>query len=384
VKLHDPVGDLVDFGRVSPVHHVGDTRHHIVRYSATSTSRFRQHFDADAVVTRTSDEVLLSVPSSARPPAPAPTYVVPTFGWQRSTATAVRSSIRHGGGLRVYLDSSWWGSGEGELLGVVLWPASVAVPPDNPTRGRMGAFVTGWGMDPVWPAGGVNADLMLGDFLEAAASDSGVPLPELAAAGGPAGVDVVGHAVSWDAERGLWYADVVVQTGMAYFPFLRMALTRWQPASIPGAALSRVVLADVAQPAPDRSVLVTIDPWSPDTARVTVSGPGYQLAEEFPFRPQTPVVIVEVQTRVDGIDDDVLGWTAADPLQASVIPDGVAGAGSNLLWRGTVTLPADREPGTYRLRITETETWFGDPDPRLIVHRPTRVPRIVYAEHMPL
>ena len=385
VGRYDPGTDTVGFDEhASPVHHVGDTRHHLVRYSATSTSRFRQHFDPDAVVTRTGDDVLLSVPSSARPPAPAPAYVVPTFGWQRSTATAVRSSIRHGGGLRVYLDSTWWGSGEGELLGVVLWPASVAVPADNPTRGRMGAFVTGWGMDPVWPSEGVVGNPAVGDFLEAAASDAGVHLPELAAVGGPAGVDVVGHAVSWDAERGLWYANVVVQTATAYFPFLRMALARWQPASIPGAALSHVVLADVAQLAPDRAVLVTMDPWSPGTAQVIVSGPGYQLAEEFPLRPQTTVITVEVQTRVDGIDNDVLAWTAADPLQASVVPDGIAGAGTNLLWRGTVNLPADREPGTYRLRITETETWFGDPGPRHIVDRPTLVPRIVYAEHMPL
>ena len=155
----------------------------------------------------------------------------------------------------------------------------------------------------------------------------------------------MGHAVSWDAERGLWYADVVVQTATAYFPFLRMALARWQPASIPGAALSHVVLADVAQLAPDRAVLVTMDPWSPGTAQVIVSGPGYQLAEEFPFRPQTTVVTVEVQTRVDGIDDDVLAWTAADPLQASVVPDGVAGAGTNLLWHGTVNLRAESRAG---------------------------------------
>ena len=101
----------------------------------------------------------------------------------------------------------------------------------------MGAFVTGWGVDPVWPSAPVAPNPAISDFLEAAASESGVPLPELTGAAGPAWVDVVGHAVSWDAERGLYYADVVVQSGTAYFPFLRMALARWQPASIPGVAL---------------------------------------------------------------------------------------------------------------------------------------------------
>ena len=178
--------------------------------------------------------------------------------------------------------------------------------PDGRVRHRLG----GWTR--FWPSEGVVGNPAVGDFLEAAASDAGVHLPELAAVGGPAGVDVVGHAVSWDAERGLWYADVVAQTATAYFPFLRMALARWQPASIPGAALSHVVLADVAQLAPDRAVLVTMDPWSPGTAQVIVSGPGYQLAEEFPLRPQTTVVTVEVQTRVDGIDDDV-SWRGRPP-----------------------------------------------------------------------
>jgi hypothetical protein len=263
-----------------------------VRYRAVSTSRFRQHFDAAAAVTRTSEDVTVSVPSSARPPAPDPYYVVSTFGWQRSPDPALTSSIRRGGGLRVYLNPPWWASGEGELLGVVLWPAGVAMPPDNPTRGRMGAFVTGWGIDPVWPDGSVGANPVPSDFLESVASDSGVSLPELAAVGGPSGVDVVGHALSYDADRQLWYSDVVVQASGGYFPFIRLALVRWQPESIPSAALSRVVLADVMQLTPDRSVLATMDPWAPGTIRGTVSGTSYRLAEEVANRPQTAVVTV--------------------------------------------------------------------------------------------
>ena len=236
------------------------------------------------------------LPTSSRPSAGSAPRRRPSGPRSAMVAACASTSTPPGGAAG---RGSCWGS----CCGRRLSPS----PPTTPPGAGWARSSPAGGWTRFWPSEGVVGNPAVGDFLEAAASDAGVDLPELTAASGPAGVDVVGHAVSWDAERGLWYADIVVQTATAYFPFLRMALARWQPASIPGAALSHVVLADVAQLAPDRAVLVTMDPWSPGTAQVIVSGPGYQLAEEFPFRPQTTVVTVEVQTRVDGIDDDVSG-----------------------------------------------------------------------------
>jgi hypothetical protein len=51
-----------------------------------------------------------------------------------------------------------------------------------------------------------------------------------------------------------------MDAGEAYFPFVRLALARYQPQSVPDAHLSRVVLVDFAQLVPNRSASVTFDP----------------------------------------------------------------------------------------------------------------------------
>ena len=37
------------------------------------------------------------------------------------------TSKRTGGGLRIYMDRPWYSSGDGELLGVVVWPSTLGV-----------------------------------------------------------------------------------------------------------------------------------------------------------------------------------------------------------------------------------------------------------------
>jgi hypothetical protein len=44
-------------------------------------------------------------------------------------------------------------------------------------------------------------------------------------------VTVVGFAVHFDESRGLWYSDIELDTEDAYFPFVRLALVRYQPNS---------------------------------------------------------------------------------------------------------------------------------------------------------
>ena len=116
------------------VHRLGDTKHRCINYRATASSRFQEYFTEPGLIfTRTSDAVMVDVPSSARPLAPDVLYVVPTFGWERQESTNLKSEVRFGNGLRVYLDRPWYSSGEGELLGVVLWPQDQD-PPDDVQR----------------------------------------------------------------------------------------------------------------------------------------------------------------------------------------------------------------------------------------------------------
>src|SRR5262249_54142886 len=112
--------------KIAGQHEFHDTKHRNVAYTAVATTRFREYFpDALAAdpanLTRRSLPQTVSVPSSARPSAPKVLYVLPTFGWQAGTSGAWNVSTRAGASLRVYLGRPWFSSGEGELLGAVLW-----------------------------------------------------------------------------------------------------------------------------------------------------------------------------------------------------------------------------------------------------------------------
>src|SRR5205085_202215 len=86
-------------------------------------------------------------------------------------------------------------------------------------------------------------------------------------------LNVAPHAVGYDATRRLWYADIVIRPATAYFPFVRLALARYCPVSVPGAHLSPVILTEFLQLAPDRLALVTHG-VSAGKATVAVHGTG--------------------------------------------------------------------------------------------------------------
>ena len=194
---------------------------------------------------------LVPVPSSARPAAPKVLYAVPTFGWTRSNRVNPSgvNSTRRGAGLRVYLERPWWSSGQGELLGVVTWPAAesrVGTPnlsDDDPLR----PFVTHWGEDPVFGSAALPFHYpTLNTFPKRADFATGLTLDELGSSSDRT-VNVAAHAVGFDAARGLWYCDIDVAATDAYSPFIRLALARYQRQSIANTELSRVVLADFLQ-----------------------------------------------------------------------------------------------------------------------------------------
>jgi hypothetical protein len=299
------------------------------------------------------------VPASARPLAASPVYVLPTFGWQRQTETNVMRSVRFGGGLRVYLRRPWFSSGEGELLGVALWSYESGQL-DPADRDKFKPFVTQWGMDPIWQTADLSGAPSIGNFPDAAAHDFGVTLEEAAARstiGAPGLVDVVGFPPEFDDNHGLWFADLTIDTFTpTYMPFVRLALVRYQPSALLDAKISRVVLADVAQLTPDRSAVVTGDPYHPRRLNVVVSGVAPRGPEPGPdLRP------TEIQVRVQQRDESVggdLGWSDAPAETATVAAtsDGpVAGQPDLVIWAGGVTFADDPKPGQFRLLVEERE-----------------------------
>jgi len=356
-------------------HEFGDTRHRIVRYTPSATTRFRDYFPAElandpgALTIRGEPSQPISILSRARPAPPNVLYVLPTFGWStEQNAAGAQTRTRAGNGLRVYLGRPWFSSGAGELLGVVLAPAG--------TEERLEHCVTTWGRDPAWVSAPAALSLQHG-FARAVASMAGVPLDE---ADAPARtlVRVVGHAVEWDDERKLWFADVQIDLGPTYFPFVRLALARFQPDSIADAYLSRVTLADVTQIAPDRKVTITPTPGDPDRFAITVEGLTYRSgawrAGAFEVVPQLDVelspvnepgalVRVSVQERIPGTRDDS-GWRNTDePIgieATSAILWNSDPAPGTPLWTGNVALPHGRAPGRFRVLIAESEHWITD------------------------
>lgn len=252
LEVPPPVNPLVPRARLPLRHEFGDTKHRVVRYRLKGTTRFREYFPVelthdDTAITRVGAEFTVNVPSSARPVAPLPLYVLPTFRWEE-TALPNNGLIRKrlGHGLRVYLERPWWSSGDSERLGVVFRPGTI------PADSKLKPYVTQWGLDPVFDSAAPVAGPTLAAFPLATDTRSNVSIAEVG--DGQDIFTVAGHAVEFDPERKLWFADLVVNAGSSYFPFVRLALARFQPFSIEDCHLSRVVLTDFVQLVPDRTL----------------------------------------------------------------------------------------------------------------------------------
>jgi hypothetical protein len=230
---------------------------------------------------------------------------------------------------------------------------------------------------------------------------SDIPLREIdpaavpSAALSPDRVSVAGHKVEYDEVRKLWYCDIDIDAGQSYYPFVRLALARFQPISVWDAHLSRVVLADFAQLAPDRAASIAFDDAT--TVRLTVTGPGYnatsasQEAQGQPVLlpgsgspatiseatavasapvPAGNVVEVSVEEKSDTVPGEELGWIPV--ANAGIEP--ARGRNRDMLWAGRITLPSPRGSKRYRLVIREYETFLADPAGRQAGRR------LVYAD----
>lgn len=297
------------------IHEFHDTRYRRIEYWLDATTKFRE-FMPHGVLTATVDgvaeptdrnikvtgEAVRSwIPSSAPPPAPDVLYVVPTFGWARSSEQENQSSWRRGGGLRVYLNRPWNSTGYGEMLAVVLPAATFKGDPSTePASQPLKNFVTQWGNDPIWLSASVSgaapkrtnfplarnapdpAGKWLPGFAPADEADqppgsfktAALTHPELSKASAQTLVEVAPHDVFYDEERQLWYCDIEVDWGAAYYPFIRLALARYQPVSLAGAHLSNIVLADFMPLVPHRWLNV-LQTKEPRTRHVSVFGFGF-------------------------------------------------------------------------------------------------------------
>ena len=428
------------------IHELGNTKYHRVKYTLTATTRYREYFPFTETDIENNPELIaassdspanasypmapnpdtavsmdiadgagplplgvLDVPSTARPQSPNLLYVVPAFyHYSAAMPDGSLQSARFGGGLRVYLERPWYSSGEGELLGVVLPsggnPYSLAPDPSRYTQ---------WGLDPLYKSQSLpasNTACPTVDMFQAAVwTGKGLGIEEQPGKV----VDVAAHAVQYDADRRLWYSDIYVSGGPAYYPFVRLALARCQPKSLAGCELSRLVLADFAQLAPDRVVTVAFDPTNADLLNISVlgqwsAGPGLLGAEPGQWQGKavkayaglgSHVMTADVEVQpFGGTDGDLDAWVSVtsfslatsgsittgpnittgpakftgqgssmgEPKMVSTQPT-LFGAqqsgGSYALWTGSATIDPPQPPGTpARLVVREYEWAATEPE----------------------
>ena len=107
---------------------------------------------------------------------------------------------------------------------------------------------------------------------------------------------LLGDEPEFHPERNQWFVDVVMNPRDQLWPFVRLAVARFQPDSLARCELSPVVMTDRVQPVPERTATVS----RPDATHVhvTVSGGAalYRAAdrsepdEGYAWDPENPMV----------------------------------------------------------------------------------------------
>lgn len=437
----------------SVTHHFHDTRARRVTYTMDAISRFKEFFEQplrdsenDMKITSAKDDEWIK--SSARPPAPVVLYAIPTFGWFNEDGLIKAS--RRTGGIRVWLDRPWLATGYNEMLAVILPEENNGL--DTSDTAPNLPFVTQWGRDPLWLSSDIATNSPARKHFPLARLKGPIAAP---GANVPAGEGAIGdfpttglqvpkqtgtfavapHQVGYDADRELWYADIVVDIPKgSYFPFVRLAVARYQPNSLewdakdgpaPGGEinlhLSSPVTCDFMQISADR--IAVLVPIKGNSYRVAVFGDTPTDNGRGATKTKAQLNVIRVRTQVlDAKADPVAGWrdvegkpqTGVGPIgpdkadtsvqaaktvaaglarrdidepmgarggpTAARVNDGVAigNFAPNLLFDGIVFLPNVPVNGRRRVLITESEVY-----PRPAVNHeedPGTAERIVYAE----
>jgi hypothetical protein len=394
-------------------HEFGDTKHRWVKYHAVATTRYREYFPTIAqtpsLIQLAGPELAaVNVPSSARPVPPRILYILPTFQWQLSPDNTV--STRVGRGLRVYVDRPWYASGDDELLGVI-------VPPAGKISDELRKYVSEWGSDPVWNSIGPSTELAPENFVSDPMDPTskttvatGLSLAEADPNDSTMWVTAVGIQPQYNKDRQLYYFDIVLDPGSTYYPFVRLALARFQPYSLTHAHLSRVVRAEFAQLVADRAASIAYN--GKTSVDVVVSG--------VTARNQVAAKVSSVPSAVGRFGPSAGGGMMSNPTiggghlvrayverrtDASLGDMGWQGVGTAVVlasyslmlapqtafWRGTVNLPSSIGDGAaYRLAVQELEIFETDApvaESDLSVTNPNNVPirsRLVYFDAIPL
>lgn len=363
VDAHDRVGDLElrpfddDRSLFGIRHEFRDTRHRNVTYTPVATTRFREYFhpaitERPELITRTGPASgPWPVPASRRPEPPDVSHLVPTVRWESAVDHAqhrVTRTRRHAG-FRVHLRRPWFSSGDDELLAVVL---GSGLPDELTTR---------CATDPVWTDATPLPALTPANFPNAARTATGIALAE-PVNGAPATASIAAFAPAFDPELRLWVCDIdIALPDPAYFPYVRLALARYQPYSVAPLHLSKITTADFLQPLPDRTITATMT--ATGAVRLELSGPvssnalGARAGTGRAAMAASRRVLATVERRAAGGGD--LDWAGTGTvLELTCVP-----TAQSFTWSGDLVPPAPQllPLSEYRLLVEEYELYATDP-----------------------
>lgn len=276
----------------------GDSRARITNLTITGLSRFsREYAEGDGTFSSPQGKLEQVVCPASAPPRPVDLdYVIPQYRWQ-DNADGHKSHVREGGCFRVWLKRPWFSSGPDERLAIVCWPADTfdknfdkssvfsALRSVNKTfrdpAPSLEKFVTRWGLDPLWAAP-VSATLNtippeafrrhvcdVASLPMRTKQDACFPKLDLAKClavrdqiesyqGDPAEVVLVLYEPLYDDASRRWYVDIQIDEKYAYYPFLRLALARYQRYALPGMELSDILVQEFVQLPPTRKTQLTV------------------------------------------------------------------------------------------------------------------------------
>jgi len=276
-------------------------------------SEHQRNFSAPATVI---------LPATRRPAKCDARAPVPVFQWKDKRTSATTLIRRRDSVVRIPLGREWFSSGQGERVGIVLWPPNLLLSDAAdldmnkvPLRGEIeriidlhefadtdlgagGAFVTRRGADPI-EAGPPQTHIFMSrvdfpdllrpsddplgaiyvDDVEMPLSDDGSDMGTAAPAETkgksentppPLRVALVTYEPRFDVEREEWYVDVRLRDGETASPFVRFGLVRYQPNTHRSLRCSRPV-AQWVKPLPKR--YISISPL-PDQSGVVVTMTG--------------------------------------------------------------------------------------------------------------
>ncbi|MBI5792668.1 MAG: hypothetical protein HZA63_14455 [Rhodocyclales bacterium] len=258
---------------------IARTRHEELMRTASGTARFGEWLEPGQDPRAAKDPgdgsaVEIWLPAGIRPSEPVAMTPIPAFEWEDLGTTVVRRTV-----IRIPLGRGWFSSGEGERLGVVVWPPGAldgvaTVPrlgnatwrgsrpplPDfiDEDLGPGGKFVTRWGSDPTRPVDRkARVDPRLPGFLDPSAfrdvstnsaerfnvalvSEVAMPVRRDAATadadvGNEANpqvtmaVSLVTYEPLFDVETEQWFVDIALDHAFEAQPFVRLGLVRYQP-----------------------------------------------------------------------------------------------------------------------------------------------------------